>query len=179
MCTGTGESGLLESVRYAKPSVIKHFSLYIGLLALNQLSHAAEPVSLECQALVSVWRSDNREQARIENFNLIVDKHPRELAVEVTGDTSIRLKTTAVDQITRVIELTKTELHVDSLNKQGGTAELQTLRVDTASGGLMFNSLVKPDTEVIARGKCKTPWLIVAPSEPATEAQEQSQPVKN
>lgn len=179
MCTGTGESGLLESVRYAKPSVIKHFSLCIGLLALNQLSHAAEPVSLECQALVSVWRSDNREQARIENFTLRVDKHPSGIAVEITGDTSIRLKTTAVDQITQIIELTKTELHVESLNKQGGTAELLTLRVDTASGSLRFDSLMKPDTEVIARGKCKTPWLIVAPSEPETELQVPSKPVKN
>jgi hypothetical protein len=170
---------LLKSVRYAKPLVIKHLSLVIGLLVVNQWSHAAEPVSLECQALVSVWRSDNREQARIENFTLIVDKHPSGIAIEITGDTNIRLKTTAVDQITRVIELTKTELHVESLNKQGGTAELQTLRVDTASGSLMFDSLMKPDTEVIARGKCKTPWLIVAPSEPATEAQESSQPVKN
>lgn len=156
---------MFESVSSSRKTRIHRCFLGLCLLVAHRWSGASEPFTLECQALVSVWRSEIREQVRIENFNLMIHQTPNVTRVSVSGNTRIQLDSVVTDkgngEVQQTTELNKPELHVEKISRAISAKSLQVLRVNAASGKLRFHSWESPDVLTSAQGKCQTPWLIL------------------
>lgn len=158
-----GRSVLIKIVEIDWASVRQ---IYVGVsIAMMTLQvNAAGPITLDCQALVMVWKSDDIKRTRLENFSMTIQSTDNRSHVFISGETQIQLDVNEIDQpdlaskgerVDQKIEIDNTNMHVEKLIRQARFTEIHIMNIEIPTGKLRVDSWSSPSDRLIADGRCK------------------------